>query len=115
MINALTGLCLGRLTVSEKCARFKPKNNMRHRISKSCTWRFNVKKGIIPLPGIPIADASRRCRADRFIGRAYIRKQLEDNLMTFGVPYNRYVEMEANVTGSFLEHPVWQTLRKLKT
>lgn len=47
--------------------------------------------------------------------RVYIRKQLGDNLMTFAVPLAMYEEMEANVAGSFLERPVWQSLVKEKT
>jgi hypothetical protein len=42
--------------------------------------------------------------------RTYIRQQLGDNLMTFAVPWGMYREMEVNVSGSFLERPVWQKL-----
>jgi hypothetical protein len=42
--------------------------------------------------------------------RTYIRQQLGDNLMTFAVPLTLYREMEANVSASFLERPVWQKL-----
>jgi hypothetical protein len=34
--------------------------------------------------------------------RAYIRKQLGDNLMSFAAPLALYEEMEGNVEGSFL-------------
>jgi len=46
--------------------------------------------------------------------RVYIRKQLEDNLMTFTVPLAMFEEMERNVAGSFLERQTWQTLLKAK-
>ena len=42
--------------------------------------------------------------------RVYIRKQLGDNLMTFAVPLSMFEEMEANVEGSFLDRPTWQSL-----
>lgn len=44
--------------------------------------------------------------------RVYVGKQLGANLMTFAVPLKMYEEMEANVEGSFLERPVWQSLLK---
>jgi len=46
--------------------------------------------------------------------RVYIRKQLEDNLMTFTVPRAMFEEMERNVDGSFLERHTWQTLLKAR-
>ncbi len=46
--------------------------------------------------------------------RAYIRKQLGGNLMSFTVPFALFQEMEANVAGSFLEKPNWQGLAKDK-
>jgi uncharacterized protein (DUF169 family) len=46
--------------------------------------------------------------------RVYIRKQLEDSLMTFTVPLAMFKEMESNVAGSFLERPTWQGLLKAK-
>jgi uncharacterized protein (DUF169 family) len=46
--------------------------------------------------------------------RVYIRKQLEDNLMTFTVPQAMFEEMEQNVAGSFLERHTWQSLLKAK-
>ena len=47
--------------------------------------------------------------------RAYIRKQLADNLMTFSVPLAMFKEMESHVVGSFLERPTWQGLLSAKT
>ena len=47
--------------------------------------------------------------------RAYIRKQLADNLMTFSVPMAMFKEMESHVAGSFLERPTWQGLLSAKT
>lgn len=46
--------------------------------------------------------------------RTYIRQQLGDHLMTFAVPIKMFKAMEANVTGSFLERPVWEKLAKEK-
>ena len=46
--------------------------------------------------------------------RVYIRKQLEDNLMTFAVPLAMFKEMENNVAGSFLERPTWRALLSAK-
>lgn len=42
--------------------------------------------------------------------RVYIRKQLGDNLLSFAVPWSLFMEMEENVTGSFLERHSWKTL-----
>ncbi len=46
--------------------------------------------------------------------RVYIQKQLGDNLMSFAMPFMLFQEMEANVTGSFLERHTWQELLKAK-
>jgi len=46
--------------------------------------------------------------------RAYIRKQLADNLMSFAVSLAMFEEMEDNVEGSFLERPTWQGLLKAR-
>jgi len=46
--------------------------------------------------------------------RVYIRKQLGDNLMTFALPFALFEELEANVAGSFLQRPTWQSLVKGK-
>lgn len=43
--------------------------------------------------------------------RTNIRRQLGENLMTFAVPWKMFLEMEANVAGSFLEGEVWLGLR----
>lgn len=42
--------------------------------------------------------------------RKYVKKQLEDNLLTFTVPFKMFLEMEENVEGSFLKRNVWQSL-----
>ncbi|MEJ2168482.1 MAG: DUF169 domain-containing protein [Desulfobacterales bacterium] len=42
--------------------------------------------------------------------RVHIRKQLGDHLMSFAAPLSLFNEMEANVEGSFLERPTWQSL-----
>lgn len=44
--------------------------------------------------------------------RVYIRQQLGDNLMSFTMPMALFEEMEADVEGSFLQRPTWQTLVK---
>ncbi len=46
--------------------------------------------------------------------RVPIRRQLEDNLMTFTVPFAMFQEMEENVEGSFLQRPTWLELAKGK-
>ena len=43
--------------------------------------------------------------------RLYAAKQLGPNLLTFAVPYRMFLEMEANVPGSFLERDTWAALR----
>jgi uncharacterized protein (DUF169 family) len=42
--------------------------------------------------------------------RRYIGDQLGGNLMSFAVPFGLFEAMEADVEGSFLERPTWQTL-----
>ncbi|WP_028325915.1 DUF169 domain-containing protein [Desulfatirhabdium butyrativorans] len=42
--------------------------------------------------------------------RENIAHQLERGLMTVAIPYGRYLEMEANVAGSFLEKRTWKKL-----
>ena len=44
--------------------------------------------------------------------RKNVRKQLGDNLFTFAVPYEMFLEMEENVEGSFFERNVWKSLSK---
>ncbi len=46
--------------------------------------------------------------------RLAIKRQLKEDLLTFAVPYKRFLEMEDNVSGSFLERDTWQELMKLK-
>lgn len=46
--------------------------------------------------------------------RLAIKRQLKEDLLTFAVPYKRFLEMEDNVAGSFLERDTWQELMKLK-
>ncbi|MFP3982052.1 MAG: DUF169 domain-containing protein [Desulfobacterales bacterium] len=46
--------------------------------------------------------------------RVAVRRQLKDDVMTFAVPWQLFLEMEENVAGSFLERPEWQELMKLK-
>ncbi len=42
--------------------------------------------------------------------RLHVKRLLGDGLFTFAVPWRMFLEMEANVSGSFLERPVWQEL-----
>jgi uncharacterized protein (DUF169 family) len=42
--------------------------------------------------------------------RAFIRKQLGENLLSFAAPLPLFEEMEADVEGSFLERHTWQSL-----
>lgn len=44
--------------------------------------------------------------------RQYLRPQAGKDVLTFTMPYRRYLEMEANVAGSFLEQDPWGTLAK---
>jgi uncharacterized protein (DUF169 family) len=42
--------------------------------------------------------------------RENIAHQLERGLMTVAIPYERFLEMEGNVAGSFLEKRTWKKL-----
>ncbi|MBI5534092.1 MAG: DUF169 domain-containing protein [Deltaproteobacteria bacterium] len=42
--------------------------------------------------------------------RKWVKRQLGDNLMTVAVPWKRYLELEANVEGSFLQTEQWKAL-----
>jgi len=44
--------------------------------------------------------------------RKYLRSQTGHDALTFTIPYRRFLEMEANVSGSFLEKDPWQSLKK---
>lgn len=46
--------------------------------------------------------------------RLFLRKQLGGNLLTFAMPFSLFIEMEANVEGSFLQRPTWQELLAAK-
>ncbi len=41
-----------------------------------------------------------------------VRKFLDPDILSFAIPFDRGLEMEANVPGSFLERKVWQELRR---
>jgi hypothetical protein len=43
--------------------------------------------------------------------RKYLRTQAGPDSFTFTIPYQRYLEMEANVPGSFLEQEPWLSLK----
>lgn len=40
------------------------------------------------------------------------RKCIPRELLDFSMPYNRFVEMEDNVEGSFLETETWEIIRR---
>jgi hypothetical protein len=40
------------------------------------------------------------------------RKQVDRETLTFTVTYKMFQEMEANITGSFLEMPAWRKLQE---
>lgn len=42
--------------------------------------------------------------------RKYLKSSLGDGLLSFTVPYKRFLEMEGNVRGSFLERDTWKSL-----
>ena len=44
--------------------------------------------------------------------RENVARQLERGLMTVAVPYERFLQMEAHVPGSFLDRRTWKALRK---
>lgn len=44
--------------------------------------------------------------------RKYVRKALGADVLTFAMPWPLFLEMEANVEGSFLERPSWASLQE---
>jgi hypothetical protein len=44
--------------------------------------------------------------------RKYLQAQAGRDALTFTMPYRRFLEMEANVPGSFLEQEPWQSLKE---
>jgi uncharacterized protein (DUF169 family) len=60
------------------------------------------------------ADQRRQDRAKAVVGLIDIsaRPQVDADILTFTVPYERYLEMEANVPGSFLEKHDWKKVRE---
>ena len=46
--------------------------------------------------------------------RVKLKRQLKDDVLSFAVPYAMFQEMEANITGSFLEGNTWRELVSLK-
>jgi len=47
--------------------------------------------------------------------RVQIKRQLKEDVMSFAVPFTMFQEMEANVSGSFLERNTWKELRELSS
>ena len=46
--------------------------------------------------------------------RVKVKRQLKSDVLSFAVPYGLFLEMEANVSGSFLEGSTWKELTDLK-
>lgn len=46
--------------------------------------------------------------------RAAVKRLLKDDVMSFTVPWQLYLEMEENVPGSFLERNCWKELTALR-
>ena len=42
--------------------------------------------------------------------RRYVKRQLGEDLMTMAIPWKRFLEMESNVEGSFLQAETWREL-----
>ena len=40
-----------------------------------------------------------------------VRAQVGKDVVSFTIPFQRFLEMEANIEGSFLEHEPWVSLR----
>jgi uncharacterized protein (DUF169 family) len=47
--------------------------------------------------------------------RVQVRRQLKEDVMSFAIPFTMFQEMEANVSGSFLERNTWKELRELSS
>lgn len=43
--------------------------------------------------------------------RKYVRGLLSSEYLSFGMPWEMFLEMEGNVEGSFLERNAWRSLR----
>jgi hypothetical protein len=43
--------------------------------------------------------------------RLYLKKHLGSDVMSFAVPWKMFLEMEGNVSGSFLDRKTWKRLR----
>ena len=46
--------------------------------------------------------------------RVKLKRQLKDDILSFAVPFAMFQEMEANITGSFLEGSTWRELINLE-
>jgi hypothetical protein len=62
---------------------------------------------------VPLSDKP-RCIAGLIdlSARKYLRPQAGRDALTFTMPYGRFLQMEANVPGSFLEEETWQSLKE---
>ena len=47
--------------------------------------------------------------------RVYLKRMLKDDVMSFAMPTALFKEMEANLTGSFLEQDTWAQLKSLES
>jgi len=43
--------------------------------------------------------------------RQYLRAQVGKDVLSFTIPFRRFLEMEANIAGSFLEQEPWVGLK----
>lgn len=43
--------------------------------------------------------------------RQFLRGQVGKDVLSFTIPFRRFLEMEANIAGSFLEQEPWVTLK----
>jgi hypothetical protein len=43
--------------------------------------------------------------------RQFLRGQVGNDVLSFTIPFRRFLEMEANIAGSFLEQEPWMGLK----
>lgn len=68
-------------------------------------YAFNEAKSEKPKAVLGLNDIS---------ARLSLKRLLKDDLMSFAIPYQLFLEMEDNVEGSFLNRPTWKELSELK-
>lgn len=70
-----------------------------------CIYAFKETKSKMPRAVLGLNDIS---------ARLALKRLLKDDVMSFAVPYQLFLEMEENVDGSFLDRTTWQNLMGLK-